>query len=113
MPADLSTWLPQPSDWAELSVARQTGDPGSMLELYRQALAVRRTRGLGPDPEFSWAPAPDDVLAFRRPGGLTCLVNLSDGPVDLPPRTTTVLSSLPLASDGRLPPDVAVWLVDD
>ncbi|MFV2119442.1 glycoside hydrolase family 13 protein, partial [Streptomyces sp. Act-28] len=36
------SWLPQPEGWGALSVAAQTGDPASTLELYRAALAVRR-----------------------------------------------------------------------
>ncbi|MDA5281996.1 alpha-amylase family glycosyl hydrolase [Streptomyces sp. Isolate_45] len=42
------SWLPQPADWAGLSVAAQTGDPHSTLELYRAALELRRAMpGLG------------------------------------------------------------------
>ena len=35
-------WLPQPAGWAALTVEAETGDPGSMLELYRTALRLRR-----------------------------------------------------------------------
>ncbi|MGW7344915.1 glycoside hydrolase family 13 protein [Streptomyces sp. NPDC054854] len=42
------SWLPQPADWAGLSVAAQTGDPHSTLELYRAAVELRRAMpGLG------------------------------------------------------------------
>ena len=41
-PDGADAWLPQPADWAALTVAARTGDPGSMLELYRAALRLRR-----------------------------------------------------------------------
>ncbi|MCJ1677650.1 glycoside hydrolase family 13 protein [Streptomyces sp. APSN-46.1] len=42
------SWLPQPAGWGALSVAAQTGDPHSTLELYRAALELRRALpGLG------------------------------------------------------------------
>ncbi|MFJ7207424.1 glycoside hydrolase family 13 protein [Streptomyces sp. NPDC098789] len=42
------SWLPQPVEWAGLSVAAQTGDPHSTLELYRAAIELRRAMpGLG------------------------------------------------------------------
>ena len=34
------TWLPQPADWAGLTVEAQAADPGSMLALYRARLAA-------------------------------------------------------------------------
>ena len=36
------SWLPAPATWRALSVAAQTGVPGSTLELYRAALRIRR-----------------------------------------------------------------------
>ena len=42
-PDGVKTWLPQPDDWTELTVAAQTGRAESTLELYRSALALRRT----------------------------------------------------------------------
>ena len=36
-------WLPQPADWKDRTVQAQTGDPHSMLELYRAALACAAT----------------------------------------------------------------------
>jgi len=103
-------WLPQPADWASYAADRQAADPGSMLTLYRRAIALRRTTpGFGDGP-LTWLPAPDDVLAFTRPQGLTCVVNLSTTPVVLPAHTTLLLTSGPLARDSRLPQDTAAWL---
>ena len=36
------TWLPQPDQWASLTVAQQADDPSSMLSLYRNLLRIRR-----------------------------------------------------------------------
>jgi alpha-glucosidase len=95
-------WLPQPPDWSASTVEAQTGDPTSMLELYRAALHLR------PDGRFTWLPnQPEGVLAFTRGGSFACVVNLSGAPVPLPPGQI-LLASGPLV-DG-LPPDTAVWL---
>ncbi|MEU5366889.1 glycoside hydrolase family 13 protein [Streptomyces sp. NPDC005925] len=103
-------WLPLPGDWPSYAVDRQTGDPDSMLTLYRTALRLRRsTPGFGDGP-LTWLPAPDGVLALARTDGVMCVVNLRTAPADLPPHTTRLLASGPLDGEGRLPRDTAVWL---
>jgi alpha-glucosidase len=105
-------WLPQPVQWRGLTVEAQTGDPDSMLELYRQALRIRRAEpalGQHPDAPTTWRAAPDGVLALDRGDGLCCVVNLSAGAVALPAHSAVLLASGPLADD-LLPPDTAVWL---
>ncbi|MFJ6606707.1 glycoside hydrolase family 13 protein [Streptomyces lydicus] len=105
------SWLPQPADWAPLTVAAQTGDPASTLELYRTALGLRRRLpGLG-DGGMSWQPAPDGVLAFTRPG-LLCTVNTLPHDVELPSPGTPLLSSAPVTVNGSvavLPGDSCIW----
>ncbi|MFD4907286.1 glycoside hydrolase family 13 protein [Kitasatospora purpeofusca] len=100
-------WLPQPADWAALTVEAQTGDPDSMLELYRSALRLRRTRITG---GLRWRPAPEGVLAFDRGPGFTCLVNLSPRPVPVDADGEHLLASASL-TDRLLPPDTALWLL--
>lgn len=100
------TWLPQPADWSGLTVEAQSGDPGSMLELYREALRLRRTVVDGP---FSWVPSGPGVLEFRRGEVFRCLVNLSAEAVPLPTDAAVLLAGGPTA-DGLLPTDTAVWL---
>jgi len=119
--ATAQPWLPQPKEWRELTVEIETGEPDSMLELYRRALEIRRAEpalGDGPGPgatasAMTWLPAPDGVLAFSRDGSpgdnVCCVANLSPGPVTLPAHTAVLLASGPLA-DGLLPPDTSVWL---
>ncbi|THA38699.1 alpha-amylase family glycosyl hydrolase [Streptomyces sp. A1547] len=108
------SWLPQPADWAPLSVAAQTGDPHSTLELYRAALELRRALpGLGaPDAgPLTWLPAPAGVLLFTRPG-FACTFNSRCEPLELPSPGRPVLSSAPVETDGRtvlLPADSCTW----
>ncbi|WP_078995306.1 alpha-amylase family glycosyl hydrolase [Streptomyces sp. XY66] len=116
----VGSWLPQPPEWAGLSVAAQTGDPHSTLELYRAALELRRAMpGLGapeagpsPNPRgMRWLPSPDGVLLFTRPG-FACTLNTRPEPVELPAPGRPVLSSAPVQTDGRtvrLPPDSCTW----
>ncbi|MEU5734245.1 glycoside hydrolase family 13 protein [Streptomyces antimycoticus] len=105
------SWLPQPDDWSGLSVEAQTGDPGSTLELYRGALALRRELpGLGDGP-MNWLEAPAGVLALSRPG-LVCTLNTLGEEVELPVPGRALLSSAPLAYGAgtvRIPPDSCAW----
>jgi alpha-glucosidase len=115
-PADASTepWLPQPAGWDELTAARQDGDPASTLELYRTALRIRRGEPALGDGTLAWdEAAPAGVLSFTRPPGFRCVVNLSADAVELAPGEQVLLSSAPLAPDGRLEPDSAVWLATE
>ena len=102
-------WLPQPQAWRDLAADAQAGDPDSMLELYRTALRLRKNCSqLGAD-ALSWLDSADGVLAFSRPEGLLCMLNVSAEPQPLPPDTELVLASGEL-SGGLLPSDTAVWL---
>ncbi|MFD0268404.1 glycoside hydrolase family 13 protein [Streptomyces sp. NPDC127106] len=110
------SWLPQPRGWGSLTVAAQTGDPHSTLELYRAALELRRALpGLGsPDAgPLTWQPAPEGVLLFSRPG-FVCTLNSRTEPLEMPSPGRPVLSSAPVETDGRtvrLPPDSCTWWV--
>jgi alpha-glucosidase len=79
--------------------------------LYRRALSYRRGQPALGDGPFAWLPGPDSVLAFSRgpAATFTCVVNLSDHPVDLP--TGTVVLSSGGWNGGLLPPDTAAWVV--
>ncbi|KIF74182.1 alpha-glucosidase [Streptomyces sp. 150FB] len=106
------SWLPQPDDWAELSVEAQTGDPDSTLELYRSALAVRRQHpGLGAGASVRWLEAPEGVLIFGRPG-FVCAVNTTDTPVRTDTYGRVLLASAPVTADDagtELPANTTVW----
>jgi alpha-glucosidase len=108
-------WLPQPPTWNELSVEAQQGVEGSMLELYRAALALRRAEpGFGGG-ELRWLDSPPSTLAFDRRAdatgpGVVCVVNLGTAPLPVSTYGDMVLASGPLTAVGALPPDTAAWL---
>ena len=102
-------WLPQPDSWSALTVESQATEHGSMLELYRSALTLRRTHPALGDGSLEWDDAPPGVLSFVRAPGFQCAVNLAAEPVQVPDGAP-LLASGPLADDGRLPPDTSVWL---
>ncbi|WP_433421503.1 glycoside hydrolase family 13 protein [Microtetraspora malaysiensis] len=105
------SWLPQPPEWAGLTVERQMTDPGSSLSFYRRALAARRSlRGTLPD-TITWLDAPAGALVFSR-DPLVCAVNCGTDPVRLPPHERVLISSAPL-DGGMLPPDTGAWLLRD
>ncbi len=102
--------LPTPEDWQDMSVEAQLEDTTSTLSLYREAIELRRTHRSFTGETVEWYGAPPGCLAFRRgKAGLTCALNTSPDPVDLP--GGEVLLSSGRLNDGRLPPNTAVWLV--
>jgi alpha-glucosidase len=104
-------WLPQPADWAGLTVEAETGDPGSMLELYREALRLRReTPALG-DGRLAWLDLPEGALGFTREPGFACVVNVTSAHVVLPEGYDILLTSDDLDTEGRLPAATSAWLV--
>ena len=107
--SDAAPWLPQPADWAGLTVEAESGDPGSTLELYRSALRLRReTPGFG-DGSLTWLELPEGVLGFTREPGLAVVVNVSAAHADLPEGYDVLLTSDDLV-DGGLPAATAAWL---
>jgi alpha-glucosidase len=111
-PGEGQPWLPQPAEWAELTVERQQADPASMLALYRAALELRRDRPELGDGTLTWIDTPGELLAFRRDPGLVCVVNAGDEPAAPPDAVRAgalLLSSDPLAADGRLPGTTSAW----
>ncbi|WBB65073.1 glycoside hydrolase family 13 protein [Micromonospora sp. WMMD812] len=111
------SWLPAPATWRALSVAAQTGVPGSTLELYRDALRIRREHpALSADAGgVTWLETEPGVLAFARAAGdavLTCVVNLSGSPALVAGYGEPVVASAPLTGQGAghlLPVDAAAW----
>jgi alpha-glucosidase len=105
-------WLPQPTDWADRTVAAQLHTRQSTVDLYRAAIGLRAASWRGTGDEIDWLPSPPGTLAFTRPGAeLTCVANLSRRPL----RTdryagAVVLSSRPLPGPGVLPPGTSTWI---
>jgi alpha-glucosidase len=113
-PDGSTPWLPQPAEWASLSVDAQRAEPSSTLSLYRAALRLRRELAALGDGELRWRTSPDsDILIFERPAAdsgdsVLCAVNLGTEPVPVADGSP-ILASDDLTPDGLLPPDVAAW----
>jgi alpha-glucosidase len=102
-------WLPQPEDWAALTVERQAEDDGSTLAFFKRMLRTRRevTPALGDKVELlGTAPG---TFAFRR-DDLVCMVNCGSRTAKLPDVAGELLiSSGADPVDGRIAPDTAAW----
>ncbi|MCK9896816.1 alpha-amylase family glycosyl hydrolase [Frankia sp. AgB32] len=131
----VAPWLPQPADWARLTVLAQVADPMSTWLLVRGALALRRALPHLRGEELRWhADAGAGCVAFDRPapagapsgvpalapevattvgsGGMTCVM-ATDGDVELPIAGRLVLASGPVRYDGAtlvLPADTTAWI---
>jgi alpha-glucosidase len=106
-----AAWLPQPDDWAPYARNAQVGVEGSTLELYREALRVRREQSLGLG-TLEWIDGlGDDVIAFTN-GAVAVVANTGSTDVALP--AALAGAELILASgafDGAtLAADTTVWL---
>ena len=74
------TWLPL-GDAGARNVADQRADPGSVLHLVRDLIALRRERADLRGGAYATLPAPDGAWAWRRGDGTAVALNLSDAPV--------------------------------
>jgi alpha-glucosidase len=103
------TWLPQPADWAPVTVEVEAGEAGSMLSFYREALARRPSR-LDTRAALDLTASTAEVLDIVTPGdpGVRCVVNLGAGPVKLPPGEL-LMASQPVV-ERMLLSDTAAWL---
>jgi alpha-glucosidase len=104
-------WLPQPVEWATVTVAAQGADPASTLSLYRRALHLRRSVPGLRGSDLAWRATGDGVLAFDRGTSFRCIVNFGPRPLDLTGQGRLLLASAPCTAG--LPADAAVWLVSD
>jgi alpha-glucosidase len=115
-PPGSTPWLPQPPEWASLSVAVQREDPDSTWSMYAAALRLRREVGAFASGVLTWLSGPQEsALVFTRtlPGAQAVLAALNFGPqalrVDAAAGRIPVLCSGRICEDGLLPPDTAAW----
>jgi alpha-glucosidase len=127
--AGIDPWLPFPAESSTRNYASQRADPGSILHLYRQLIALRHRHPALSQGQFASLDAPDGVLAYTRRSDddvCTVLINFTDVTVEVGDRIGsrdpstgdpgTVAASSHGAGggsrfDGRLLPDQAVILV--
>jgi alpha-glucosidase len=107
-------WMPQPADWAAYGADSQAADPASMLALYRELTALRRTHNLG-SATLHWIVADHPtVLAFEREGVLVAMNTGHDDVLLDTPVTqgrSVIVSSLHNHTDpSRLPANTTLWL---
>jgi alpha-glucosidase len=103
------TWLPLPPEWAALTVEKQLEDPSSTLSFFRRAIELRRGRPEFDGTTLEWLDAAAGCVAFRRSGGLVCVLNAGARAVPLPDGELLLASGEVV--DGELPPNTAAWLV--
>ena len=104
------TWLPQPPIWGRHSRDIEKRNPDSTLNLYRNALSLRRELRLG-DGSLAWWPEHDGegLVAFVN-GSTLVVMNMGESSVQLPD-LPLLLGSAPDALEGnRLRPNRTVWL---
>ncbi len=70
----VTPWLPLNADWPARNVARMSGDPSSVLTLYRRLLAVRRMHPALSAGDFRLLDGTGDVLAYERWHGAERLI---------------------------------------
>jgi alpha-glucosidase len=112
---DGQPWLPIGSQAQTRSIEAESGEEGSHLSFYRQALDLRRGLHGALDREVRWRDSPAGSLCFARThregGEVLVALNTGTEPIALPPGRV-LIGSGPLA--GALPPGVCAWLrVDD
>jgi alpha-glucosidase len=109
------TWLPQPDDWAGVTVEGDSRDAASTLQQYISTLRLRHSHpGLLEQVTCSLDSSSDDVLVLRRGAGLYCVVNFSEEGVESPVRGRILVASDSEITARRttvtLPPSTGAWL---
>jgi alpha-glucosidase len=110
-PGAKRSWLPQPREWAELSVEAQEQDPHSTLQFFRHAIAVRHSLFSDLDQSVRLASSPPGVLVVERDPGFTCVLNCGKRPYRLGDLGPLIMASGhdDQVSMGILPADTSAW----
>jgi alpha-glucosidase len=104
------SWLPQPEIYADYSRDQQDGVAGSTLELYKQALKLRKELKLG-EGSFEWAPefVTENSLGFVN-GDILVVHNFGHAPIALPEGEIIASSIDGMTAGHALVADQTVWL---
>jgi alpha-glucosidase len=111
-------WLPLQDSWKELTIEKQSSDPKSSLNLYRNALNLRAEH-LVDNGEIEWLESPvhgsknPSLLAYRR-GNVSVLMNLGESlvEVEITGKVLIVSAGTPDGRDGKItiPPVSTLWV---
>jgi alpha-glucosidase len=111
-------WLPMQDGWKDLTVDKQSVDPKSSLNLYRNALNLRAEH-LVNNGGIEWIESPahgsmnPSLLAYRR-GNLSIYMNLGELPieVEITGKVLIVSAGTPDGRDGKItiPPVSTLWV---
>ena len=86
----------------------QDNDGKSTLNLYRNALRLRRELLCAEEIKWVKHPLAADVLHFKRPNGWQCITNFGTKPFKLP--KGQVLLTTKDVVDGKLPANATAWV---
>jgi alpha-glucosidase len=111
-------WLPMQDSWKELTVDKQSADPKSSLNLYKNALNLRAEHLVNND-DIEWIESPvhgstnQSLLAYRR-GDISVFMNLGDLAVEvgITGKVLIVSAGIPDGRDGKItiPPVSTLWV---
>lgn len=104
------SWLPQPLNWGDFSAEGQENSENSMLQLYRDALEIRKSNTSLVSSHFEWMKSPTDSFVFTRSEdeSFLCIVTFDVAEL-VPPDYVVILGSQQIES-GQIPPNSTVWL---
>ena len=112
-------WLPLGEDNLARAIDRQAADPGSLLNLTRDLLALRRAHDALREGSADVLRADDAILVLRREAGgpaLQCLFNLSPSPRDWPAEADArgaVLAAVNGAARGTQVPAYGALIIEE
>jgi len=104
--SDGEPWLPIADGHDQRNVETQRWDPGSMLHLYRDLIALRRATPALEGGSFDWVDSDTDVLAWKRraPGSRALVaLNLGEAPASARLPEARVTGGLHTAHGSPLP----------
>lgn len=108
-----SGWLSQPDGFASYAVEAQSGVPGSTLEMYRTALALRHGNAALQGQQMTWLDTTPPVLAFSRGANFHCVTNFASRSLVLPRGVTVLAMSGPIEGQHEVPSDTTAWIAAD
>jgi alpha-glucosidase len=111
-------WLPMHDGWKDSTIEKQSAEPKSSLNLYRNALNLRAEHLVNAG-EIQWLESPhhgahsSSVLAYHR-GSVSVYMNLENSPVEveITGKVLIVSAGVPDGRDGKItiPPISTIWI---